>query len=233
MVKLTPEIIHQSLQYINPAKERELDLRGYKIPQIENMGATLDQFDTIDLSDNDIRKLDGFPLLKRMKCLLLNNNRIMRIADNLHENLPNLESIILTANNIQELSDLDPLVHLTHLTTLSLMNNPVASKQHYRLYVAYKLPNLRLLDFRKIKQKEREEAIALFKSKKGKDIQKEIAKKPKTFVPGDKLNEQEKNGQLSQQEIRNIREAIRNAKTLEEVEKLTKMLQSGQVKSLV
>ena len=35
-----------------------------------------DQFDTIDLSDNDIRKLDGFPLLQRLKCILLNNNRI-------------------------------------------------------------------------------------------------------------------------------------------------------------
>jgi hypothetical protein len=36
-----------------------------------------DQFDTVDFSDNDIRKLDGFPLLKRLKCLLLNNNRIV------------------------------------------------------------------------------------------------------------------------------------------------------------
>lgn len=49
---------------------------GYKIPVLENLGATLDQFDTIDLSDNEIRKLDGFPLLKRLKTLLLNNNRI-------------------------------------------------------------------------------------------------------------------------------------------------------------
>uniref|UniRef100_V9ICL0 U2 small nuclear ribonucleoprotein A n=1 Tax=Apis cerana TaxID=7461 RepID=V9ICL0_APICE len=44
---------------------------GYKIPTIENLGATLDQFDTIDFSDNDIRKLDGFPLLKRIKTLFL------------------------------------------------------------------------------------------------------------------------------------------------------------------
>jgi len=36
-----------------------------------------DQFDTVDFSDNDIRKLDGFPLLKRLKTLLLNNNRIV------------------------------------------------------------------------------------------------------------------------------------------------------------
>lgn len=39
--------------------------------------APQDQFDTIDLSDNDVRKLDGFPLLKRLKTLYLNNCRIM------------------------------------------------------------------------------------------------------------------------------------------------------------
>lgn len=50
---------------------------GYKIPVIENLGATLDQFDTFDLSENDIRKLDGFPLLKRLKCILLNSNRVV------------------------------------------------------------------------------------------------------------------------------------------------------------
>lgn len=33
------------------------------------------------------------------------------------------------------------------------MKNPVASKKHYRLYVIHKLPQLCLLDFRKIKQK--------------------------------------------------------------------------------
>ncbi len=33
------------------------------------------------------------------------------------------------------------------------MRNPVTTKKHYRLYVAYKLPHVRLLDFRKIKQK--------------------------------------------------------------------------------
>lgn len=44
---------------------------------IENLGATLDQFDTIDFSDNDIRKLDGFPFLKRLSTLLLNHNAIV------------------------------------------------------------------------------------------------------------------------------------------------------------
>jgi U2 small nuclear ribonucleoprotein A' len=41
MVKLTPELIQNSFQHINAVKDRELDLRGYKIPLIENLGATL------------------------------------------------------------------------------------------------------------------------------------------------------------------------------------------------
>lgn len=52
---------------------------GYKIPLIENMGATLDQFDTIDFSDNDIRKIDGFAYLKRLKNIIFNNNAIMYV----------------------------------------------------------------------------------------------------------------------------------------------------------
>lgn len=61
-----------------------------------------------------------------------------RIADNLHEFLPNLESIILTGNNIQEFCDLDPLVNFTKLETLSLLTNPVTTDPHYREYIAYK-----------------------------------------------------------------------------------------------
>ena len=43
MVKCTPELIEGAGQYINPVRDRELDLRGYKIPVIENLGTTLDQ----------------------------------------------------------------------------------------------------------------------------------------------------------------------------------------------
>lgn len=99
-----------------------------------------------------------------------------------------MESLILTGNQIAELGDIDPLVSLEKLTTLSLMHNPITAKQHYRLYVIYRLPQLKLLDFRKIKMKERDEAKTLFKSKKGKEMQKEISKRAKTFVPGGGIN---------------------------------------------
>uniref|UniRef100_A0A8D8MDG7 Probable U2 small nuclear ribonucleoprotein A' n=1 Tax=Cacopsylla melanoneura TaxID=428564 RepID=A0A8D8MDG7_9HEMI len=230
MVKLTADLIVQCMQYTNPVRDRELDLRGYKVPVIENMGATLDQFDTIDFSNNDIRKIDGFPLLKRLSCLFFNNNRIVRIAENLQENIPNLETLILTGNNIQELGDLDPLSTLPKLKTLCLLHNPVINRPHYRLYVAFKLPQLKLLDFSKIKLKEREEAATLFKSKKGKELQKEISKKAKTFVPGAALQDLSNiPSGPSAEEVWKIKEAISKASSLEEIERLNKLLQSGQI----
>uniref|UniRef100_A0A674MFK1 Small nuclear ribonucleoprotein polypeptide A' n=1 Tax=Takifugu rubripes TaxID=31033 RepID=A0A674MFK1_TAKRU len=153
MVKLSAELIEQAAQYTNPVRDRELDLRGYKIPVIENLGATLDQFDTLDFSDNEVRKLDGFPLLRRLKTLLMNSNRICRIGENLEQALPNLRELILTSNNIQELGDLDPLATIKTLSLLSLLRNPVTNKKHYRLYVINKLPQLRVLDFQKVKLK--------------------------------------------------------------------------------
>lgn len=229
MVKLTPELIQQSPQYINPVRDRELDLRGYKIPIIENLGATLDQFDTIDFSDNDIRKLDGFPLMKRLKTLLMNNNRIVRVSENLEEYLPSLETVILTNNLIQDLGDLDPLATVKTLRTLSLLKNPVFNRKHYRQYLIYKLPQLRVLDFTKIKMKEREEANQLFRSKKGKLLEKEILRKSKTFVPGAELGDLGKPKGPSPAEIMAIKEAIAKASSLEEIEHLNQLLKSGQI----
>jgi U2 small nuclear ribonucleoprotein A' len=76
MVRLTPELIEESMQHMNPVREYELSLRGYKIGLLENLGATLNQFDTIDFTDNDIRRLDGFPILSKLRTLFLSNNKI-------------------------------------------------------------------------------------------------------------------------------------------------------------
>ncbi|KAG3292351.1 SNRPA1, partial [Ictidomys tridecemlineatus] len=135
---LTAELIEQ---YTNAVRDRELDLWGYKILIIENLGANLDQFDAVDSSDNEIRKLYGFPLLRRLMILLV-NNRICHIGSALSE-------FILTNNSLVELGDLAP----KSLTYLSILRNPVTNKKHYRLYVIYKVPQIRALDFQKVKLK--------------------------------------------------------------------------------
>jgi U2 small nuclear ribonucleoprotein A' len=231
-MKLTPEVIESAQQYINSAtRDRELDLRGYKVTVIENLGATLDQFDSIDFSDNDIRKLDGFPLLLRLKTLLLNNNRISRIADNLHESIPNLQTLIITNNHIQELGDIDVLSQLNKLTTLSLLNNPITTKKHYRLYVIHKLPNVRLLDFRKVKLTERKESSQLFKGSKGKQLESQIGVKSKTFIPGvsDSPAKEVNRPIHTAADVEAIKAAIAKAQTLEEIERLNQLLKSGYI----
>jgi len=50
-----------------------------------------------------------------------------RIGEHLEQNLPNLDTLILTGNNIQELGDLDVLSSITTLTTLR--SNGVISSQ--------------------------------------------------------------------------------------------------------
>ncbi|AWP02057.1 putative U2 small nuclear ribonucleoprotein A' isoform 4 [Scophthalmus maximus] len=216
MVKLSAELIEQAAQYTNPVRDRELDLRGYKIPVLENLGATLDQFDTIDFSDNEVRKLDGFPLLRRLKTLLMNNNRICRIGENLEQSLPSLTELVLTNNNIQELGDLDPLASVK---TLSLL----------RLYVISKIPQIRVLDFQKVKLKERQEAEKMFKGKRGAQLAKDIARRTKTFTPGVAAQLEKKRTGPSQADVEAVKIAIANASSLAEVERLKGMLQAGQI----
>ena len=42
-----------------------------------------DAYDTIDFSDNEITKLENFPLFTRLKSLIAHNNRLCRIAHGL------------------------------------------------------------------------------------------------------------------------------------------------------
>ena len=133
MVKLTVDLIEGAGQYINPIRDRELDLRycntfPTSVTHLRFAGATKYQLlrtwerqwtslialISVTTKSGEInfliqvdlllcvpRKLDGFPYLQRVKCLLLNNNRIVRIGESLELNLPRLDTLMLTNNSIQ------------------------------------------------------------------------------------------------------------------------------------
>ena len=77
-------------------------------------------------------------------------------------NLPKLETLVLTNNRLQHLKELEPLTSLSKLKFLCLLENPVTKRSNYRLFCVHTLPTLKVLDFKKISAKEREEATALF-----------------------------------------------------------------------
>lgn len=87
MQRLSADLIVNSRAFYNPLKERQLDLRGYKLIVIENLGAMQDQFDTLDLSDNEIKKMDNFPRMNRLRTVLLSNNHITRLDARVGRNL--------------------------------------------------------------------------------------------------------------------------------------------------
>ena len=170
MVRLTIELIRASPQFQNPCKQRELDVRGNKIPAVENMGATDNQFEVIDLSDNELTKLQNFGRLDRLVSILANNNKISRVG----ELPPSVDSLILTNNRLTSLGDLAALGELPALRTLSLLKNPVARQQHYREYLVHLCPKLRFLDFQLVKEAERKQAARFFKSAAGKKLLEEV-----------------------------------------------------------
>ncbi|OUM56474.1 hypothetical protein PIROE2DRAFT_49426, partial [Piromyces sp. E2] len=181
--------------------------------------------DVINFSDNEISKLENFPNMKRLKGIIAINNRISRIDLELPKSLPNLESLILTNNQIQELGDLDVLGEMKNLKYLSLMDNPVVTKKYYRLFVINRCPSLRMLDFKKVKAIEREEAKQLFNSEQGKELQKSLVK---TFEPGEMPKKEARPYQgPSPEEAEKIKEMIKNATTLEEITLLEKKLKNG------
>uniref|UniRef100_A0A0E0JXT1 U2A'/phosphoprotein 32 family A C-terminal domain-containing protein n=1 Tax=Oryza punctata TaxID=4537 RepID=A0A0E0JXT1_ORYPU len=235
MVRLTADLIWKSPHFFNAVKDRELDIRGNKIPVIENLGATEDQFDTIDLSDNEIVKLENFPYLNRLGTLLVNNNRITRINPNLGEFLPKLHTLVLTNNRLTNLAEIDPLASLPKLQFLSLLDNTVTKQPDYRLYVIHKLKHLRLLDFKKVKQQERIAAAQKFHSKEAEEEAKKVP--AKTFTPGLLVDAQgipvEEQGPKvvapTPEQITAIKAAIVSSQTLEEVARLEKALSTGQI----
>lgn len=85
--------------------------------------------DAIDFTDNDITTLSNFPLSPRLRSLYCARNRIASIQPNLAKSIPNLTTLVLTENQLSELSDLDGLAGFRKLVHLSVVGNPVTSKE--------------------------------------------------------------------------------------------------------
>ncbi|KAI0274856.1 L domain-like protein [Gloeopeniophorella convolvens] len=237
-MKLTPELLAQAQSTLNPIKERQIDLRGYKIPAIENLGVTKDQHDSIDFTDNSLVVLGNLPLLRRLRTLLLANNRISTISPSLHLSAPNLTTLVLTNNSISELGDLEPLKELRNLKYLSLLGNPVREKKWYREWLAWRLPGLRVLDFQRIRDKERQAAKSLFLTGDGlintlattlsTTVSTSAAKhvtateEPRPAVAPGKAGRL-----LTKEEANKVREAIAKATSIEEIRRLERSLKEG------
>ncbi|KAL8273578.1 hypothetical protein Esti_002505 [Eimeria stiedai] len=224
-MRLTVDLILQSPQYISPAKNWTLSLRGCQVDVIENLGATGDYFECIDLSDNEIIKLSNFPPLPRLTSLIVCNNRVARMDADLCESVPNLVSLVLTNNRVRCFSFRAP----KKLQRLSLAENPVCGVKYYKSFILYHLPNLRFLDFKRVRDEERKAAQQTFAGDKGLKLIQEIAppRQPPQSTDSTTAELPKESSRLTPEQLDAIRKAIAKASTLQEVNRLESALASG------
>ncbi|KAI6759704.1 hypothetical protein HG530_010384 [Fusarium avenaceum] len=223
-MRLTADLIRDSLSYLNPLKERELDLRGHRIPAIENLGVA-GPHDAIDFTDNDIQALGNFPLSPRITTLLLARNRVSTIQPSLVKAIPNLTNLVLSSNNLAELADLDALGSFPRLTQLN-----------YRYWVLWKCPSVRFLDFIKVKESEREKARELFGTEEEPTplASKIQGIKTTTFnasADGSDAPSKLSRIKLTDVEKKRLQERIKKATSLQEIIALEKELNEGRLPS--
>lgn len=135
---------------------------------------------------------------------------------------------MLTNNRLLDFNDLEPLsVFGKQLQNLSLIDNPVTKKPHYRMWVLSRLPHLTTLDFKRVRPAEVAEAKLLFKVG---------SPEAKTFIPGEEdadvqepSMKQSRVEALSPEQIIKIKDAIKAASTLAEVNRLERILQTGHI----
>ncbi|OWB80479.1 hypothetical protein B5S32_g4760 [[Candida] boidinii] len=258
-MKLTPTLILDAPTYMNPVGERTLSLRSLEIQVIENLGVTNDMFEVIDLTDNEIRILNGLPNLVKLKTLLLGRNSIQIMQLNHTHNinnknnnnnnshtLTNLKTLSLIENNLKNLHDLIGLRNFKNLENLYLNHNPVTNLKNYRLFVIWLLPNLKILDFNKIKEKERNLSSEYF----GKNFENksDLAEKilnsssneitlellniinndinSNTLIEKDDLKLNKKINRLSEEEKLSLQQQLENATTLDEIERLENLIKN-------
>ena len=231
-MRFTADLAVHAAQRMNPLGEREVILRGYKIAAIENTGTLKDQFDVIDLSDNEITRVGNFAPARRLTTLLLHNNRVATIDDNLGDQLPSLETLMLCHNRLESLTQLSGLNSLKKLQHLSCIGNPIKRLEHYRSFLIATVPSLKTLDFKKIKAAEREKASQLFPEdgestadltlvSATADAAQPPPPPPRSGAPPAAL------ANLTAEQKAAIRRAVANASTPAEVDALERQLRAG------
>lgn len=233
-MRLTADILQRAPCSLNTLHDRELNLRGFKIDTVENLGVLQDQCDLIDFSDNELTVLENFPRMLRLKGIYVCNNYLSRIT-RLGESLPNLETLMLMNNRINGLQEIDNLASFSKLELLSLLENPVVHLPNYRLYVIFRIPSLKCLDFQKVKRVEREEAIRFFNSPEGVSLLASVAAGDKSTRAVGSENRASHNTTsgagggvtpLTDEQKAEVRKAIESATTREQVDRIEKQLKT-------
>lgn len=181
--------------------------------------------------------------MKRLSSLLCANNSIARIGLTLDQYIPNLKHLVLTNNKISTMMEIEHLAQLKALEHLCLLENPVFFSPHYRLFTIYRIPSLKSLDYQKIRVSEREEAKRIFtETAEGKELLNRVLAETSHEQLNAASNQPRSSSSLppppppppkpavmtlTESQKLEVREAISNATSKEEVDRIEQQLRTG------
>ncbi|GKT36069.1 hypothetical protein ADUPG1_009099 [Aduncisulcus paluster] len=158
MVRITPDLLRKRSEHNDKCLSdlEEIALHQFKIEKIESIGEFCKRLKILLLQNNRIGKIENLHQLIDLQYLNLALNRITKIGG--LERCSSLQKLDLTANYISNYSELSKLSKNSELTELYLTGNPCTSVPFYRQYVIASIPTLTSLDGIEISFSERIEA---------------------------------------------------------------------------
>jgi U2 small nuclear ribonucleoprotein A' len=165
-MRLDEATILRSPQIMNPLGERELDLRGNGLTLLDEgpLSQLDDAFDVIDLTDNSLTSLEYIPEMKRLTTIIAHRNKLQRVSLSAALRLPRLHSFVADDNNFSTLDQLVVFGKFPLLERISLGGtNPVARHEHFRAFLMYLCPKLKLINFQRVLAVERA-AVSILRS---------------------------------------------------------------------
>ena len=142
-----------------------LNLAGNAIKTIENL-THLRQLEILDLSRNSLTNsgVQQIGILQGLKKLSLAGNFMQHVPKCLAQ-LPLLEVLDLSGNNLSLLRELRVLSSLQNLHELSTLGNKLCALPQYRSYIVFTLRSLSSLDTRQVSDVERQTSVSRFAAK--------------------------------------------------------------------
>ena len=152
-MRLTQPLLQDCVVYQNALKESSVNLDHLGLVDA-NISITDDIYRCINLQSNILSQLI-VPSFQRLTTLLLSNNKLTKVIIK----APNLRIISLNGNLFRDIDDVD--ISSKVLTNMTLHDTPLETIEHYRLLVIRKFPSLHILDYHKIKQRERLSTVSI------------------------------------------------------------------------
>lgn len=178
-MRLTVTHLRRAPQFTNALLQREIDFRGLGISSMDENALVLlgDEFDVVNLTSNAFTALEYFPTssggkstaMARVTTLVAHRNHIQKVSiASCVLALPNVVHFLADRNSLTNVRDLLFLKHWTGLEVLSLEGNPVFDAPpdgfdvaKLRAFLIFLCPGLRLLNYNRIRQTERDLAESL------------------------------------------------------------------------